>query len=594
MVFDSALFTRTLSQSLQALLAVAFCAAWARETGRRPLVVAIRHGLIIALPATLFGAWLFEQTQHQALWEATFATCTLVGAAAFAVAVWRDRSLEQRSSADIRSIPVAFAAVLVAAIAIAVARQTSEIGVTFHAAIGVRSVGALVTMSAAIACAVCASSAWVWCARRLSLAALLKASRIFAVLFVAQVALYAFHEAAEARMLPLSDVFHAATEPYGPDSQFGMYVSVLLLIIPVIAASAASISERITDPVTNFIVLGTLPALCLAVLASGAVMQPTTAAPATSSQPTAPVARDAKTLAQLPHVLFRNTRRNADRGHVAIAPLDAPDTERASIELRCARVSFGADRGICIAERPDAKDCYDAVVFDSDFAPLFRVPHEGFPSRTRTSRDGRYGATTMFLAGESHGYAGVDFSTRTRLFDMRRGTEIADLEEFTTIRDGKRIKAPDFNFWGVTFTAADSNVFYATLHTAKSNLLVRGDIAARTVTVIHDNVECPSASPDGRHIAFKRLDGPLAGEWKLHVLDLATMADRPIASAYYFVDDQVEWLDNLHILYALPHMGTADVWVASIDEGEPAGVFLHDAESPIVVRDSSASVVTTH
>jgi hypothetical protein len=101
-------------------------------------------------------------------------------------------------------------------------------------------------------------------------------------------------------------------------------------------------------------------------------------------------------------------------------------------------------------------------------------------------------------------------------------------------------------------------------------------------------------SPDGRHIAFKRLDGPLAGEWKLHVLDLAAMTERPIASAYYYVDDQVEWLDNLHILYALPHMGTADVWVASIDDRELARVFLYDAESPIVVHATAAAAVTTH
>jgi len=591
MVFDTALFTRTLSQSLQALLVVAFCGAWARETGRRQLVVSIRRGLSMAVPATFLGIWLFERTTHQALWEATFATCTLAGAVAFAIAVWRDSSLERRSSAEFLPLRLAF---IVAAVAVAVSRQTSEIGVTFHAAITVRSIGAIASMCAAFVSAVVASCAWASCARRMPPAALLKASRLFAMLFVAQVALYAFHESAEARLLPLSDVFHAATEPYGPDSQFGMYASVFLLILPVMAASAAAISERVTDPVTNIVVLGALPALCLAVLVSGALMQPTNAAPAASSQPSAPVTRDANALAQLPHLLFRSTRRDGDRGRAAVAPLDAPDTGRAPTGLQCARVSFGADRGICIAARPDAKDRYDAVVFDSGFAPLFRLPLEGFPSRTRTSRDGRYGVTTMFLAGASHGYAGVDFSTKTTLFDVRRGIPIADLEEFTTIRDGKRIKAPDFNFWGVTFTAADSNVFYATLRTAKSNLLVRGDIAARTVTVIHDNVECPSVSPDGRHIAFKRLDGPLAGEWKLHVLDLATMTERPIASAYYYVDDQVEWLDNLHILYALPHMGTADVWVASIDDRDLARVFLYDAESPIVVHATAAAAVTTH
>ena len=41
---------------------------------------------------------------------------------------------------------------------------------------------------------------------------------------------------------------------------------------------------------------------------------------------------------------------------------------------------------------------------------------------------------------------------------------IANLEELAVFRDGARLEAPDFNFWGVTF-AADSDRFYATLAT---------------------------------------------------------------------------------------------------------------------------------
>ena len=190
MIFDTALFTRTLSQSLQALLAVAFCAAWARETRRRELVASIRRGLSMAVPATVLGIWLFERTAHQALWEAAFATCTLAGAVAFAVALWRDGSLERRSSPE---FPFISFGCITTTVAVAVARQTSEIGVTFHAAITVGSLNAIASICAAFVVALAASCAWVWCARRMPAAALLKGSRLFALLFVAQVALYAFH-----------------------------------------------------------------------------------------------------------------------------------------------------------------------------------------------------------------------------------------------------------------------------------------------------------------------------------------------------------------------------------------------------------------
>jgi Tol biopolymer transport system component len=152
------------------------------------------------------------------------------------------------------------------------------------------------------------------------------------------------------------------------------------------------------------------------------------------------------------------------------------------------------------------------------------------------------------------------------------------------LRQGARFKSADFNFWGVTFAAADSNMFYATLRTGKMNYLVRGNIARRTTTVIAEDVECPSLSPNGRLIAFKRRVNPTPNAWRLYVMDLSTMTDRPIAAVGTYVDDQVEWLDSNHILFALPHLGTADVWVAAIDGSEPSRMLMHDADSPIVVR----------
>jgi len=251
------------------------------------------------------------------------------------------------------------------------------------------------------------------------------------------------------------------------------------------------------------------------------------------------------------------------------------------------RLSFGLDRGICLAphEGEQTQNQYDAVILDAAMKPLHTLPLTGTFSRTRTSVDGRFGVVTTFLTGQTHGYAAANFSTKTILLDMRGGTVIADLEEFTVIdRRSRRFKSPDFNFWGVTFSASDSNTFYATLRTGAMNYLVRGDIARRTAAVLADDVECPSLSPDEGKIAFKRRVSPIPTAWRLFVLDLSTMTDRAIAAVASYVDDQVEWFDDTHILYALPHLGTADVWIAAIDGNEPARILMFDAESPIVVR----------
>jgi hypothetical protein len=102
--------------------------------------------------------------------------------------------------------------------------------------------------------------------------------------------------------------------------------------------------------------------------------------------------------------------------------------------------------------------------------------------------------------------------------------------------------------------------------------------------VIADDVECPSLSPDNRRIAFLRRGQDARPVPRPHVLDLATGAVTPLAETRS-VDDQVEWLDDARIAYALPHgSGSAAVWTVPADgTGEPV-MLRADAYSPVVVR----------
>jgi hypothetical protein len=194
----------------------------------------------------------------------------------------------------------------------------------------------------------------------------------------------------------------------------------------------------------------------------------------------------------------------------------------------------------------------------------------------------------VFVTG--HGYSGAAFATKTTMLDMDSGDELGDLEQFSTWRNGARLKAADFNFWGVTF-ARDSNVFYATLRTAAmgqpTTFLVRGDLALRKLTILRDNVECPSLSPDNRVIVFKKRVGTDPAPWRLYILDVATLADRPLEVEKRSIDDQAEWLDDGHVLYAAPRENepaSSDVWLAPIDNSAAPRIFLAHAESPIVVH----------
>src|SRR5215510_12816887 len=181
--------------------------------------------------------------------------------------------------------------------------------------------------------------------------------------------------------------------------------------------------------------------------------------------------------------------------------------------------------------------------------------------------DGKLAALTVFVSG--HGYASLNFSTQTLLIEADKGRIIADLEEFTVSRDGQIMSNKDFNFWGVTFTP-DTRHFYATLSTNRQHFLIKGDIANASASVIHDNVECPSLSPDASRVAYKKrltVDGQVF--WQLYILDLATDRETPLAEKRS-VDDQLEWLDNNHVLYSLPDTqdgssASTNIWLAATD-----------------------------
>jgi len=275
-----------------------------------------------------------------------------------------------------------------------------------------------------------------------------------------------------------------------------------------------------------------------------------------------------------------NMRESPDLGKVEYAPLDDITDHRTPVDLRCERIYFAADHGICLRREVHILTAQTvATIVDANFQPQFTLRNDGIPSRARISPDGRLAAFTVFLTG--HSYGDAQLSTATLLLDMEHGTTIANLEQFQVLQDGKVIKAPDFNYWGVTFQR-DSNLFYATLRTGGVNYLVHGDIKARTMTIIYKGVECPSLSPDGKRIAFKKLIS--RNNWRLTVLDLATLQETPLAETKS-VDDQAEWLDNHHVLYALvdgaPWMSV--MVVPSDGSGQPQ-IFAKGATSPAVVR----------
>ncbi len=285
-------------------------------------------------------------------------------------------------------------------------------------------------------------------------------------------------------------------------------------------------------------------------------------------------------------VVFRNTAAGDGYGQVASVPLSDPQGPRALVDRACDRVAASDDEFVCLRTERGVVPRYTATLYTDEGAQVESWPLSGIPSRARISPDGALIATTSFVTG--HSYATVGFSTET-VVHTTDGRDLGNLEDYTLIVNGEVVAPVDRNYWGVTFV--DDTTFYATagLTTTGTTYLVRGDLEDRTLTAIASGVECPSLSPDGSRIAFKRItsgSGPTV-HWTPAIMDLAGGTVRVLDAETRDVDDQIAWLDDDTILYGLPREGAsgdADVWSLSADGSDSPEVFIEHAWSPAVVR----------
>lgn len=286
-----------------------------------------------------------------------------------------------------------------------------------------------------------------------------------------------------------------------------------------------------------------------------------------------------------PRIVFRSTALGSQYGQIAVVSLAEPSGPRAYTGVSCDRVYAARTDLLCLESVRGLVTTYRAQVLGSDLAAKQNLALSGIPSRARLSADATLAATTSFTAGDS--YAGTNFSTRTVISPVAGGSAAGViLETYRLIHDGAVITPVDRNIWGVTF-AADDNTFYATAAWGGHTWLVRGNRAARTLTTIRSDAECPSLSPDGDQIVYKKRNGQPAGHWRLARYDLASGRETLLAETRN-VDDQVDWLDATHVLYGIPRTGSQaavdDIYSVPSDGSGSPRLLIAQAWSPAVVR----------
>jgi Tol biopolymer transport system component len=330
------------------------------------------------------------------------------------------------------------------------------------------------------------------------------------------------------------------------------------------------------------LVLAVLVVVAL-VATTGFLLQRRAAREGALASATAVATVPASALAGQPRLLFRHTGLGATYGRVAMVALADTNGPRAFLDPSCERLYAVPTRTICVYRNAGVVTTYRADVGDGDFRNSSPLPVPGLPSRARLSSDGALVATTSFVTGDS--YLSSGFSTRTYVTDLRTGAS-SHLEDFAVVHEGQTMSPADRNLWGVTF-AADDRTFYVTVSWGGATWLARGDLTARTVTTLAANVECPSLSPDETRLAFKKRVGPASDPWRVMIRDLASGVETAVAETRS-VDDQMAWLDDATIAYAVPRtapgVASSDIWSVRADgTGEPQ-LIVRDAFSPAAIR----------
>lgn len=253
--------------------------------------------------------------------------------------------------------------------------------------------------------------------------------------------------------------------------------------------------------------------------------------------------------------------------------------ERGVTELECQRIDWNRGAGLCLQGSGVIGTGGRGVLLDGALRATSQFDIAD-PSRATVSDDGSLVAWTGFTLGHDYLAAG-EFATTTQVIHPETGAVLDlefDLEPFDI--NGEEIFDNTRNFWGVTYV--DDSTFYATMGLGGLASVVRGDLENGRIDVVHENASCPEISPDRSTIVAKEQRGDA---FQLVAIDVATGERRDLAETRS-VDDQVEWIDDTSIVYALPNDGgtvaqpSFDIWLLNTTDGSEPQLLVPFADSP--------------
>ena len=266
-------FIIILREGFESFLLVAVIFSYLRKSGQRQLAPAVYWAIAVGLMVSGgLGYLLFQmQTGHsewieqhfgqtiagflgnEALREAILGVIAIVMVASLVVYMWRtgpklkEKMEERLGEVSVRSGWTAFFGIFLFTV-LTISREGMETALMLLQVRSPRLIwGALLGLGAAVA------MAWAWgqFGHLINVKRFFQVTGIFLLLFMTQVAIFTFHEFAEAGLLPNSEALHAATEKFSPDGLYGQWFSVVMVGVCAAWLLGAWVVDRIRAPAPN-------------------------------------------------------------------------------------------------------------------------------------------------------------------------------------------------------------------------------------------------------------------------------------------------------------------------------------------------------
>ncbi|PYS72755.1 MAG: hypothetical protein DMF69_06850 [Acidobacteria bacterium] len=265
-------FIIVLREGFESFLLVAVIVSYLRKANQKWLTPAVYTAILLAVSASLglayllnkgiddqtvtslfgvtIGGYISQFFANEALREAVLGVVAIVMVGTLVVHMWRSgpkiqqHMRERLSVASSKSSRFAAIAAVFLFTFLMITREGMETALLLMQVRDPQLIqGAVLGLVAA------GALAWAWArfGHLINVRRFFQVTGVFLLLFMVQVAIYTFHEFAEAGLLPNSEFLHEATEKFSPDGLYGKWFSLVMVVGCGIWLAVAWFRDKLKD-----------------------------------------------------------------------------------------------------------------------------------------------------------------------------------------------------------------------------------------------------------------------------------------------------------------------------------------------------------